>query len=85
MEIRGNPVPKNGRLRYSDFRTQFTFQGIDEQEPQEIQDFVWEYGPVATSEVMEVYGIQRQEAVQRLEKLNGASSFEVDGERFWTL
>jgi hypothetical protein len=83
MEIQGNPVPKSGRLRYSDFKTQFTFQGIEEQEPQELQGFVDEYGPVATPEVMEVYGIQREEAVRRLEDLDDVSSFEVSGENFW--
>ncbi|GCF14384.1 hypothetical protein Harman_23190 [Haloarcula mannanilytica] len=85
MEIQGNPVPKNGRVRYSDFKTQFTFQGIDEQEPQELQGFVEEHGPVATPEVMEVYGVQREEAVQRLQDLDSVSSFEVSGEKFWTL
>ncbi|MCH7659529.1 MAG: DsbA family protein [Euryarchaeota archaeon] len=85
MKIQGKSVPKNGRLRYSDFRTQFTFQGIDEQEPQEVQDFVQEHGPVATPEVIEVYEVTRQEAVQRLEDLDGISSFEVGGERFWSL
>ncbi|WP_210424214.1 DsbA family protein [Halorussus ruber] len=85
MEIQGAPVPKNGRVRYSDFKTQFTFQGIEEQDPQELQGFVKEHGPVATPEVMEVYGIQRQEAVQRLEALDSISSFNTRGERFWTL
>ncbi|ELZ45503.1 thiol oxidoreductase, DsbA family, FrnE subfamily protein [Halorubrum californiense DSM 19288] len=83
MEIQGKPAPKNGRVRYSDFKTQFTFQGIDEQEPQDLQGFIEEYGPVATPEVMEVYGIQREEAIQRLQDL-GSSSFEVGGEQFWT-
>lgn len=86
MEIQGKPVPKNGRVRYSDFKTQFTFQGIDEQDPQELSGFVEEHGPVATVEVIEVYEIQeRGEAVQRLEELDGVSSFEVGGERFWTV
>lgn len=86
MEIQGKPVPKNGRVRYSDFKTQFTFQGIDEQEPQELSGFVEEHGPVATVEVMEVYEIQeRSEAVQRLEDLDGVSSFEGGGEQFWTV
>jgi predicted DsbA family dithiol-disulfide isomerase len=83
MEIQGTPVPKNGRVRYSDFKTQFTFQGIEEQEPQELHGFVDEHGPVATPEVMEVYGIQRQEAIQRLQDLGGVSSFENSGEKFW--
>lgn len=85
MEIQGNPVPKNGRVRYSDFKTQFTFQGIDEQEPQELQGFVDEHGPVATPEVMEVYDVQHEEAVQRLEDLDCVSSFEVGGKQFWTI
>lgn len=83
MEIQGNPVPKNGRVRYSDFKTQFTFQGLEEQEPQELQGFVDEHGPVSTPEVMEVYGIQREEAVQRLENLDGVSSFKAGDEDFW--
>ena len=85
MEIQGKPAPKNGRVRYSDFKTQFTFQGIDEQEPQELQRFIEEYGPVATPEVMEVYGVQREESVQLLQDLNSVSSFEVGGEQFWML
>ncbi|WP_238593417.1 DsbA family oxidoreductase [Natronobacterium lacisalsi] len=85
MEIQGKPVPKNGRVRYTDFKTQFTFQGIDEQSPQDLQGFVEEHGPVATPEVMEVYGIQRQEAVQRLQDLDSVSSFKAGGERFWYL
>jgi len=83
MEIQGNPVPKSDRLRYSDFKTQFTFQGIEEQEPQELHGFVDEHGPVATPEVMEVYGIQREEAIQRLQDLDGVSSFQVNGESYW--
>ena len=83
MEIQGKPVPKNGRVRYSDFKTQFTFQGIAEQDAQELQGFVEEYGPVATPEVMEVYGIQPEDAVQRLQHLDTVSSFEVGGEKFW--
>ncbi|RKD95607.1 DsbA family protein [Halopiger aswanensis] len=83
MEIQGAPVPKNGRVRYSDFRTQFTFQGVEEQEPQDLQGFVEEHGPVATPEVMEVYGIRREEAVQRLQDVDGVSSFEAGGEDFW--
>lgn len=83
MEIQGAPVPKNGRVRYSDFKTQFTFQGIEEQDPQELQGFVDEHGPVATPEVMEVYGIRREEAVQRLQDLDGVSSLKVGGEDFW--
>jgi len=83
MEVQGNPVPKNGRVRYSDFKTQFTFQGIDEQKPQELQGFVDEHGPVATPEVMEVYDIRRDEAVQRLQDLDDVSSFENSGENFW--
>lgn len=83
MEIHGAPAPKTGRVRYTDFKTQFTFQGIEEQKPQELQGFVDEHGPVASPEVMEVYGIQRREAIQRLEDLDGVSSFEVSGERFW--
>jgi len=83
MEIQSNPVPKNGRVRYSDFQTQFTFQGIEEQEPQELHGFVDEHGPVAAPEIIEVYEIQREEAIQRLEDLDGVSSFEVSGERFW--
>ncbi|PAU80008.1 disulfide bond formation protein DsbA [Halorubrum salipaludis] len=85
MEIQGNPAPKNGRVRYSDFKTQFTFQGVDEHEPQELQRFIEEYGPVATPEVMEVYGAQREESVQLLQDLNSVSSFEVGGEQFWTV
>ena len=85
MEIQGKPAPKNGRVRYSDFKTQFTFQGVDEQEPQELQRFIEEYGPVATPEVMEVYGVQREESVQLLQDLNSVSSFEVGGEQFWML
>ena len=85
MEIQGKPAPKNGRVRYSDFKTQFTFQGIDEQEPQELQRFIEEYGPVATPEVMKVYGVQREESVQLLQDLNGVSSFEIGGEQFWML
>ncbi|OSP08294.1 disulfide bond formation protein DsbA [Halorubrum ezzemoulense DSM 17463] len=85
MEIHGNPVPKNGRVRYSDFKTQFTFQGIEEQEAQELQGFVEEYGPVAIPEVMEVYGVQREDAVQRLQDLNSVSSFKVNGEEFWNV
>ncbi|MGQ3330641.1 DsbA family protein [Halorubrum sp. FL23] len=85
MEIQGKPAPKNGRVRYSDFKTQFTFQGIDEQEPQELQRFIEEYGPVATPEVMEVYGVQREESIQLLQDLNSVSSFEVGGEQFWML
>jgi predicted DsbA family dithiol-disulfide isomerase len=83
MEIQSNPVSKNGRVRYSDFTTQFTFQGIEEREPQELQGFVDEHGPVAAPEIMEVYGIQREEAIQRLEDLNESSSFEIGGEDFW--
>jgi len=83
IEIQGNPVPKSGRVRYSDFKTQFTFQGIGEQEPQELQGFVDEHGPVAAPEVIEVYGIRHEEAVQRLEDLDGISSFEVGGQDFW--
>lgn len=83
MEVQGNPVPKNGRVRYSDLKTQFTFQGIDEQKPQELQGFVDEHGPVATPEVMEVYDIRRDEAVQRLQDLDDVSSFENSGENFW--
>jgi len=78
----GKPVPKHGRVRYSDFKTQFTFQGLEEQEPQELHDFVDEHGPIAAPEVMEVYGIQREEAIQRLEDLDGVSSFKVSGEQF---
>jgi len=85
MEIQGKPAPKNGRVRYSDFKTQFTFQGVDEQEPQELQRFIEEYGPVATPEVMEVYGVQREESVQLLQDLNSVLSFEVGGEQFWTV
>lgn len=83
MEVQGNPVPKSGRVRYSDFKTQFTFQGIEEQEPQGLRGFVNEHGPVAAPEVMEVYGIRREEAVQRLEHLDRISSFEVGDEDFW--
>ncbi|WP_135662469.1 DsbA family protein [Halorhabdus rudnickae] len=85
MEIQGKPVPKSGRIRYSDFKTQFTFQGIEEKEAQELQGFVAEYGPVAVPEVMEVYGVQREEATQRLQNLDGVSSFKIGGEQFWTL
>jgi len=85
MEIRGKPVPKSGRVRYADFKEQFTFQGIEEQEPQELLGFVEEHGPVATPEVMEVYGIRREEAVQRLQDLAGVSSIDVGGERFWLI
>lgn len=83
MEIQGKPVPKNGRVRYSDFKTQFTFQGLEEHQPQELQSFVDDHGPVAAPEVMEVYEIRRKEAIQRLEDLDGVSSFEVGGEDFW--
>ncbi|AXR76180.1 disulfide bond formation protein DsbA (plasmid) [Natrarchaeobaculum sulfurireducens] len=85
MEIQGKPVLKNGRVRYSDFKTQFTFQGIEEQDPQELQGFVEEHGPVATPEVMEVYGIKREEARNRLQDMDGVSSFEVGGEKFWSI
>jgi len=85
MEIHGAPAPKTRRVRYSDFKTQFTFQGVDEQEPQGLQGLVEEHGPVATPEVMEVYGVQREEALQRLEDLNGVSSVEAGGEQFWNL
>lgn len=83
MEIQGNVVPKNGRVRYSDFKTQFTFQGVEEQEPQELQGFVDEHGPVTTPEVMEVYEMQREEAVRRLEGLEDVSSFKEGDENFW--
>ncbi|ELY65660.1 thiol management oxidoreductase component [Natronobacterium gregoryi SP2] len=83
MEIQGKPVPKNGRVRYTDFKTQFTFQGIDEQKPQDLQSFIEEHGPVATPEVMEVYEIQREEAVQHLKNLDCVSSFEAGSEEFW--
>lgn len=85
MEIHGKSVPKNGRVRYVDFQTQFTFQDVDEQRPQELQGFVREHGPVATVEVMEVYRIQREEAVQRLSELDDVSSFEIGGEDFWEI
>ena len=83
MQIQGKPVPKNGRVRYLDFKTQFTFQGIEEQEPQALQGFVAEHGPVAVPEVMEVSEIRREEAIQRLEDLDGISSIEMGGEDFW--
>ena len=83
MEIQGKPVLKNGRVRYTDFETQFTFQGIDEQEPQDLQSFIEEHGPVATPEVMRVYGIECEEAVQRLKNLDGMSSFKIGSEDIW--
>lgn len=86
MEIEGHPVPKTGRVRYSDFKTQFKFQGLEEKEPQELQGFVDEHGPVATVEVMEVYEpADRDQAIQRLENVGQVSSFEVGGERFWEI
>jgi len=83
MEIQGKPVSKNGRVRYSDFKTQFTFQGVEEQEPQELQGFVDEHGPVTAPEVMEVYELRHEEAIQRLKDLDGESAFEIGGEDFW--
>lgn len=84
LQLDVRPASWNGRVRYSDFSTEFTFQGVPEQDPQELQGFVEEHGPVATVEVMEVYRIHRKEAVQRLQNLDGISFFEVSGERFWT-
>ncbi|MFU1780246.1 DsbA family oxidoreductase [Haloarcula japonica] len=84
MQLDVRPASWDGRVRYSDFSTEFTFQGIPEEEPQELQGFVEEHGPVATPEVMEVYGRQRQEAERELENLKGVSSFEVGGEKFWS-
>jgi len=83
MEIQGKPVPKHGRVRYSDFNTQFTFQGVEEQEPQEPQGFVYEHGPVAAPELMEVYDLRHEEAIQRLKGLEGVSAFEIGSEDFW--
>ncbi|MBX0296936.1 DsbA family oxidoreductase [Haloarcula nitratireducens] len=83
MQLDVRPASWNGRVRYSDFSTEFTFQGIPEEEPQELQGFVEEHGAVATPEVMEVYGIRREEAEQRLRNLDGVSSFEIGGEGFW--
>ncbi len=85
-----NDMPRDvalwtGRIRYTDFSTQFTFQGIDEQEPQDLEDFVSEHGPVATPEVMDIYGVHREKAVESLQNLAGAPSFEIGGELFWDL
>ncbi|MFD1641799.1 DsbA family protein [Halohasta litorea] len=85
LQIHDLPVSWTGRIRYTDFNEQFTFQGIDEQEPQDLEGFVSEHGPVATPEVMEIYGVHREKAVESLQNLAGVSSFEIGGERFWDL
>ncbi|WP_254280759.1 hypothetical protein [Haloarcula marina] len=55
------------------------------EEPQVLQGFVNEHRAVATPEVMEVYGLQREEGEQRLQNLDGVSSIEAGGEDLWTL
>lgn len=84
MEIQGAPVPLPGRLDYVDFKTQFTFQGLEEQDLQDLRNFVEEYGPVATPEAMETYEIkERSEAIRQLQNIDSISAFEIGDVYFW--
>lgn len=86
MDIDGNSVTRSGRIHFDDLKTQFLRIGLEEQDLRDLADFVGDHGPVATAEVMEVYEIGDQsEAVQCLNELDGVSSFEIGGERFWEL
>ena len=86
MGIHGEEKTLKGRVRYSDFRTKFKFQGLDEENRQDMQDFIDEFGPVATAEVVEVYGLDgKSSAVHQLQNLQGVRSFDVGGELFWTV
>lgn len=86
MEINGNSVERSGRIHYSDLQTQFIRAGLEKRDLRDLADFVGGHGPVATAEVIEVYEINdRGEAVQRLNELDGVSSFDMGGEQFWQL
>lgn len=86
MDIDGNSVTRSGRIHFNELKTQFFRTGLEEQDLRDLADFVADHGLVATAEVMEVYEIDdHSEAVQRLNELDGVSSFEIGGERFWEL
>lgn len=75
----------NGYLDFDDFETYFLNIDLEQQDPQPLIGFIQEYGPVATKEVMEVYGHEtREEAVETLHQTAGIVPVKLGESTFWT-
>ncbi|WP_323677871.1 DsbA family protein [Halorubellus sp. PRR65] len=84
IHIDGRTVSQQGYLHIDDLKMIFEQAGLDEGDPQDLVGFVDEYGPVATKEVQQVYGLSRNEAMERLRNNGRVRTAEYGDATLWT-
>lgn len=74
----------DGYVHIDDLKMICEQAGLDEQEPQSISEFVREHGPLATHEVMFVYGFESKEQTRmELQDTNGVMPVRYGTTTFW--
>lgn len=83
MPIRGYTQRWDGYVRYADFKEQFLFLGLEENETTDLVDFIKRYEPVATAEIVEVFGHIRDVSIDTLQEMDGIYSLDIGSGTFW--
>ena len=83
IHIDGETVTQTGYLHIDDIKMMLDQIDLEESDPQPLLDFVAEYGPVATKEVQQVYGLTKQEATDKLQQHTVIISAEFGESTFW--
>lgn len=83
IHLDGTTVSYEGYFHPNDVKMMFEQAGFEEYAPRPLPDFVAEYSPVATKEVMQVYGLEREEAIQNLREEETVSSITIGDTNFW--
>jgi len=83
IHIDGTTVQQSGYLHPDDLKMMFEQAGLEEKDPQSLQGFVREHGPVTIEEVMQAYGLTRQKARNQLKDKGNITPVDFSGNTFW--
>jgi len=84
VNVDGETITQSGYLHVDDLKMMLEQAGLDEEDPQPLYWFVDEYSPVALIEIQQVYGLDREEALEKLRNTDGIESVAFGDTTLWT-
>lgn len=83
IHVDGETITQPGLVTINDVKTPLKRAGLEADDPQPLYGFVDEHGPVALTEVRQVYGFDEVEALQELQTMEGVESVKYGDSTFW--
>lgn len=83
IHVDGETITQPGLVTANDLKTPLKRAGLGADEPQPLQSFVDEHGPVTMKEVRQVYDYNKEEALTELQTTEGIEPVEYGETIFW--